>query len=371
MGRFDDRATQPARGPADILRWRVSDTIAGRRIKDDDPGFVPPARAPDLALIASPAPSLTWIGHATFVLRLGGKLIATDPVWSERLAVIKRKSPPGVALAGSAARSTSSPSRTTTTITSTRRRSRASAPRPLYVTPLGNGRWLEKAGAENIVELDWWQSHTVDGVEITLVPARHWSMRAPWNRNDGLWGGFVYRAARRRRLPLGRHRALRRLHRDRHAPRPHRLGDAAHRRLRAALVHGAAAHEPRGRRRGLRAPRRAHAVRHALGHLQAHRRAARRAAAPHPHASSPTAVSTTRRCGSSTSARRARCGRRAGRYSTVITLSPAGRSAQKVVSPRSLRTPRGSSPLIRTGASGRATTKVAPATGACVCTSSR
>ena len=37
MGRFDDRATQPARGPADILRWRVSDTLAGRRVKDDDP----------------------------------------------------------------------------------------------------------------------------------------------------------------------------------------------------------------------------------------------------------------------------------------------------------------------------------------------
>ena len=31
-------------------------------------------------------------------------------------------------------------------------------------------------------------------VEITLVPARPWSMRTPWNRNDALWGGFVYRA---------------------------------------------------------------------------------------------------------------------------------------------------------------------------------
>ena len=67
MGRFDDRATQPARGPADMLRWRVTDTLAGRRIKDDDPDFVTPTRAPDLALIASPSPSLTWIGHATFV----------------------------------------------------------------------------------------------------------------------------------------------------------------------------------------------------------------------------------------------------------------------------------------------------------------
>ena len=35
MGRFDDRATQPARGPKDLLRWRVWDTLAEppRRIR--------------------------------------------------------------------------------------------------------------------------------------------------------------------------------------------------------------------------------------------------------------------------------------------------------------------------------------------------
>jgi hypothetical protein len=98
MGRFDDRATQPARGPGDIMRWRVSDTLAGRRVKETDPDYLPPTRAADLTLINTSHPSLTWIGHATFVMRLGGQLIATDPIWSERIAVIARKVPPGVAL---------------------------------------------------------------------------------------------------------------------------------------------------------------------------------------------------------------------------------------------------------------------------------
>jgi N-acyl-phosphatidylethanolamine-hydrolysing phospholipase D len=193
MGRFDDRATQPARGARDILRWRISDTLAGRRVKDDDPTFVPPTRAPDLALIASPAPSLTWVGHATFVLRLGGKLIATDPLWSERLAVIRRKVPPGVAL-------DALPPLDVVTVTHNHydHLDQPTIARigggPLYLTPLGNGRWLHKAGARNIVELDWWQSHEFGELTVTLVPARHWSMRAPWNRNDALWGGFVYRA---------------------------------------------------------------------------------------------------------------------------------------------------------------------------------
>jgi L-ascorbate metabolism protein UlaG (beta-lactamase superfamily) len=193
MGRFDDRATQPARGPADMLRWRITDTIAGRRVKDGDPSFVPPRRAPDLSLIASAAPSLTWIGHATFAMRLGGQWIATDPVWSERLAVIRRKSPPGVELEAL-------PPFDIVTVSHNHYDHldaptiRRIGPRPLYVTPLGNGRWLKDAGAERVVELDWWQSHAVNGLELTLVPARHWSMRAPWNRNAALWGGFVYRS---------------------------------------------------------------------------------------------------------------------------------------------------------------------------------
>jgi len=185
MGRFDDRATQPSRGPADILRWRVRDTLAGQRVKETDPTFTPPRRAADLPLITSPSPSLTWIGHATFVLRLGGKLIATDPIWSERIAVIRRKSPPGVDLA-------ELPPIDVVTVSHNHfdhldaPTIRRLGPGPLYITPVGNGRWLRDAGAERIVELEWWQAHEVDGLTVTLVPARHWSMRAPWNRNDAL-----------------------------------------------------------------------------------------------------------------------------------------------------------------------------------------
>ena len=61
MGRFDERATQPARGPADIFRWRVTDTFAGRRVKEDDPDFVNSAleqvRAASIARHASVEPT--------------------------------------------------------------------------------------------------------------------------------------------------------------------------------------------------------------------------------------------------------------------------------------------------------------------------
>jgi L-ascorbate metabolism protein UlaG (beta-lactamase superfamily) len=60
-----------------------------------------------------------------------------------------------------------------------------------YVCGLGNGGRL---GKPNVVELDWWERHTIGALTLEFVPARHWSMRMPWNRNDALWGGFVIRA---------------------------------------------------------------------------------------------------------------------------------------------------------------------------------
>jgi len=192
MGRFEHLATRPQRGPADILRWRLLDPLSGRRIRDPG-GYSTPVRPNDGGALASGAPSLTWIGHATFLLRLGGALIATDPIWSERISgVIRRKAPPGIALEHV-------PPLDVVTVShnhydhldlpTLRRIGR----QPLYVTLLGNGALLREAGLDRVVELDWWQSHRVGALEITAVPARHWSMRVPWNRNDMLWGGFVYR----------------------------------------------------------------------------------------------------------------------------------------------------------------------------------
>jgi N-acyl-phosphatidylethanolamine-hydrolysing phospholipase D len=70
---------------------------------------------------------------------------------------------------------------------------RALGSAPLYVVPLGLGRLLRGVGAERVVELDWWESTRDGDLEITLTPARHWSMRMPWTRNESLWGGFVLR----------------------------------------------------------------------------------------------------------------------------------------------------------------------------------
>jgi len=181
--------TTPDKGFTDLFKWQVADRIAGKRPRPAP--FVTPRRenAGD-ALLAS-APHLTWIGHATFVMRLGGKLVATDPVWSERVGTVRRNAPPGVAF-GSVPRVdvvTVSHSHYDHLDLGTLTRFSKDT---LFVVPKDVGELLVKAGLPRVVELGWFESHTEGDLTVTLVPAHHWSMRFPWDRNRRLWGGFVY-----------------------------------------------------------------------------------------------------------------------------------------------------------------------------------
>src|SRR5258708_2181723 len=97
MGRIDDRATKPSRGPKDMLRWKVVDTLSGKR-REGGGSFETARGANEGEALQPGESSLTWIGHATIALRLGKTVIATDPIWSNRVAgTVPRLVPPGVA----------------------------------------------------------------------------------------------------------------------------------------------------------------------------------------------------------------------------------------------------------------------------------
>jgi L-ascorbate metabolism protein UlaG (beta-lactamase superfamily) len=69
-----------------------------------------------------------------------------------------------------------------------------------FVTSLGVGAHLQAWGvpAERIVELDWWESHTVPGTDLTVTaaPSQHFSGRGLRDRNATLWSSLVMRSAR-------------------------------------------------------------------------------------------------------------------------------------------------------------------------------
>jgi L-ascorbate metabolism protein UlaG (beta-lactamase superfamily) len=198
MGRFDERATQPRRGFSDILRWKVIEPFrgvsgGGSESRGRRAPFVTPRREPDRGLIRSGEASATWVGHASFFLTLGGARILIDPVFCSRIGPVSRLVAPGIDLADL-------PDIDIVVVTHNHRDHmdpwtlKRLGAKPTYVVPIGNGAALKSLGAQNVVELDWWESTKLGELEVFIVPARHWSMRYPWDRNEALWGGCVIRS---------------------------------------------------------------------------------------------------------------------------------------------------------------------------------
>lgn len=150
---------------------------------------------------AFPAPAgaatLSWIGHSTFLLRLPGLNILTDPVFSQRCSPVqfagpKRVRAPGIALADLPKLDVILLSHNHydhMDIASLRALYRHS-PGVQIVTTLGNAAYLAKKNLPGVIELDWWQAAQVKGATITVTPARHFAARTLWDRNETLWGGL-------------------------------------------------------------------------------------------------------------------------------------------------------------------------------------
>ncbi len=186
------------RGLRDVIRWRrTSHPVPWPERVEVAQRPVPEAPVPE-GLAA------TWVGQSTFILRGGSATILTDPIFSERASPLpwlgpRRVAAPGVAL-GAVPKVDlvllSHDHYDHCDLPSLRELARRDQPQ--VVSPLGHRSLLEGAGLSRLVELDWWESRVLSpGLEVTLVPALHWSRRAPLGTNSRLWGGFMVRAGGR------------------------------------------------------------------------------------------------------------------------------------------------------------------------------
>lgn len=188
-GRLDPRVALP-------FVWRRMRASVRPR-----PGAAPAVPFDPKALERNPA--LTWIGHATFYVRLDGAAFLTDPVYSERASPLsfagpKRLVPPGVPLDAMPRLDFALLSHDHydhTDLPTVRRLARRGVP---FVAPTGFGELVRAAGGRVAAELGWWQEAEVAGLKVTCVPARHFSGRGLADRNRRLWAGFVVAGKTRR-----------------------------------------------------------------------------------------------------------------------------------------------------------------------------
>jgi len=172
-----------------------------------------------------PTPSLTWIGHSTCYVKMGGVNFLTDPVFSSRAFCSNYLGPKRLIEAGVAVEKLptdvillSHTHYDHLDITTAKKIGNTA----LWIVPLGVKSLLSSINIHNCIELDWWESYTIQSsllpslsssfspslsppysrererekerevsITVTFTPAKHWTGRSLWDRNSCLWGGFA------------------------------------------------------------------------------------------------------------------------------------------------------------------------------------
>ena len=166
----------------------------------------------DARLFAAPPASglrVTWMGHSTTLIEIDGVRVLVDPVWDERAAPMtwagpKRFFAPPLPLEELPRVDVVLLSHDhydhlgAHTITKLATHEKLCSAR--WVTPLGVGPILAGLGVKpgRITELDWTESTRVGDLEVTALPARHFSGRSLFHRFETLWASFVLAGTRHR-----------------------------------------------------------------------------------------------------------------------------------------------------------------------------
>jgi N-acyl-phosphatidylethanolamine-hydrolysing phospholipase D len=156
--------------------------------------------------------SISFMGHASFIIRIDGVTILTDPFFSKRALIVSKKVKIPFDF-------TKLPQRPVVLIShnhydhldkwTVKQLVKKDA---VFVVPLGLKEFFIKLGAKEVYELDWWQSTAIKAtaagsaagtnltsagqVNFTFLPAQHWSLRIGQPTGTTLWGGFLIEASK-------------------------------------------------------------------------------------------------------------------------------------------------------------------------------
>ena len=146
---------------------------------------------------------IAWIGHATYLIKLGNTTIITDPVFSKNAGPLifgpKRFTKPALDL-------NEIPKTDLFLLThnhydhqdmSTIRNFPYKDAKVLV--PLNLGKYFKNY--EDVNEMDWYDHKNINSdLKVTLLPAVHWSKRSLTDTNKTLWGNFLIEYKKRKIL---------------------------------------------------------------------------------------------------------------------------------------------------------------------------
>ncbi|MFL2887114.1 MAG: MBL fold metallo-hydrolase [Candidatus Pelagibacter sp.] len=139
---------------------------------------------------------IVWIGHATFILKLGNITIITDPVFSKNAGPLffgpKRFTQPALTL-------NEIPKIDLFLLTHNhydhqdmRTIKRFPFKDSKVLLPLKLGKYFTRNGYGDVNEMDWYDEIKINNeLKVTFLPAVHWSKRSLKDTNKTLWGNFL------------------------------------------------------------------------------------------------------------------------------------------------------------------------------------
>ena len=167
---------------------------------------IPTATFDPVAFAKADGLQAVWLGHSTALLRLDGITILTDPVFDDEVSISMGLNSTGRFFASPIAREQLPPidivilshdhwdhlEQSTVEYFSSKP--------TRFVVPLAVGAHLERWGmsADQIVEVDWWDTTRVGSVDVICTPARHLSGRSPLQFNRTLWSSWSIVSGRHR-----------------------------------------------------------------------------------------------------------------------------------------------------------------------------
>lgn len=140
---------------------------------------------------------VTFIGHASFFVQIGGRSVLIDPNFARWLFVLKRLRRPGL-------RVRDLPPIDLVLVTHAhfdhlhrpslraivQNNLRTSGVAPAIIVPTHVSDLVADLGFSEIIELDWWKTSCDGDLSVTHVPSRHWGARILKDSHRG-YGGYV------------------------------------------------------------------------------------------------------------------------------------------------------------------------------------
>jgi N-acyl-phosphatidylethanolamine-hydrolysing phospholipase D len=180
------------KGVGALVRWQLS----AKASYTEEAEQFKPDRIPALSerLHQQKGDFIAWIGHNTFLIRLNGQYWLTDPIFSDRALLPKRKTPPALTIEDF----NGAVGKLNILISHNHhdhldKNSILKLPADArIIAPLGLGKLFQSWGRSSVQEMDWWKSLDAgDGITLVCLPAQHWSRRFGQGTNESLWASFL------------------------------------------------------------------------------------------------------------------------------------------------------------------------------------